>query len=328
MSVIIKRGKSPDIVTDPVATEAANDKLVAIKERFADWLWSEPARAQELAELYNEEYNSLVAREFNGDYLTTPGVSATWKWRPHQTRVIARIIQDGNTYMGHAVGSGKTSAMIGAGMEMRRLGLARKPMYAVPNLMLGQFTKEFYEQYPTARIAVADERRFHTSRRKQFIADAANADLDAIIITHSAFGMIPVSNEFQDGLIQEQLDQYRDLLEELGSDQDTRITRSRMEKQIERLEQRLSGKAGKRRDQVFTFEEMGVDFLFLDEAHMFRKLDFATKMSNVKGISPEGAQKSWDVYVKTRYLETINPGRNLVLASGTPVTNTMAELYT
>lgn len=313
---------------DVVATQAAQEKIREIKERFSDWLWSDPERANRLAELYNEEYNSLIAREYDGSYLTTPGISADWQWRPHQTRVIARIIQSGNTYMAHAVGAGKTSAMIGSGMEMRRLGLVRKPMYVVPNHMLGQFTKEFYEQYPTARIMVADERRFHTDRRKQFIADVANEDLDAVIITHSAFGMIPVSDEFQDGLIQEQIEQYRDLLASPDLEgQENRITRSRIEKQIERLEQRLSGKATKRRDQVFTFEEMGIDFLFVDEAHLFRKLDFATKMSNVKGISPEGSKASFDLFVKSRYLETVNPGRNLVLASGTPVTNTMAELY-
>lgn len=315
---------------DPVATEAAQEKVREIKQRFGDWVWSDPARANRLAELYNEEYNNLVVREYDGEYLTTPGISAAWGWRPHQKRVIARIIQSGNTYMAHSVGAGKTSAMIGAGMEMRRLGLVRKPMYVVPNHMLGQFTKEFYEQYPTARIAVADERRFHTDRRKQFIANVATDDLDAVIITHSAFGMVPISDTFQDGLIQEQIAQYRELLEDVKNEkgEDTRITRSRIEKQIERLEQRLTGKGTKRRDQVFTFEEMGADFLFVDEAHMFRKLDFATKMSNVKGISPEGSKASWDLYVKSRYLETINPGRNLVLASGTPVTNTMAELFT
>lgn len=313
---------------DVVASEAAQDKLKEIKARFSDWVWSDPARAKMLAERYNDEYNNLVDREYDGSYLTTPGISAAWKWRPHQTRVIARIIQSGNTYMAHSVGSGKTSAMIGAGMEMRRLGLVRKPMYIVPGHMLGQFTKEFYEQYPTARIAVADERRFHTSRRKQFIANVASDDLDAIIITHSAFGLIPISDQFQDELIQQQIAEYRALLEEVGKDQENRITRSRIEKQIERLEQRLSGRGQGRKDQVFTFEEMGADFLFVDEAHLFRKLDFATKMSNVKGISPEGSKASWDLFVKTRYLETVNPGRNLVLASGTPVTNTMAELYT
>lgn len=314
--------------TDTVATEAALAKQKDIRERFNDWIWEDATRADELAERYNDEYNNIVSRIYDGGYLTTPGVTSSWSWRPHQTRVIARIIQSGNTYMGHAVGAGKTSAMIGAGMEMRRLGLARKPMYAVPNHMLGQFTKEFYEQYPTAKIMVADEKAFHTDRRKQFIANAANADLDAVIIPHSSFGLIPMSNEFEDGLVQKQIDEYRAVLEEMGKDQETRITRGKLESQIERFEQRLSGNASNNKDQVFTFEEMGVDFLFVDEGHLFRKLDFSTKMSNVKGVSPIGAKMSWDLYVKTRYLETINPGRNLVMASGTPITNTMAELFT
>ena len=315
-------------VLDPAATEAATAKMQEIRDRFSDWLWENPERATVHADFYNAEYNNLIAREFNGDYLTTPGVATSWTWRSHQRRVVARIIQDGNTYMAHAVGAGKTSAMIGAGMEMRRLGLVRKPMYAVPNHMLGQFTKEFYEQYPTARIAVADERRFHTGRRKQFMADVANTDLDAIIITHSSFGLIPVSHDFQDGLIQNELTEFRNILDEIGRDPDQRFTRRQIENAIERLEQRLSGRTTGARDQVFTFEEMGVDFLFMDEAHEFRKLDFATKMSSMKGIDPAGSGKAWDLFVKTRYLETINPGRNLVLASGTPVTNTMAELFT
>lgn len=315
---------------DAHATEAAQTKVQEIKQKFRDWVWSDEARATRLSELYNEQYNNLVVREYDGSYLTTPGVSANWSWRDHQKRVIARIIQSGNTYVDHTVGAGKTSEMIGAGMEMRRLGLVRKPMYVVPNHMLAQFTTEFYEQYPTAKIMVADERRFHTDRRRQFIADVANEDLDAVIITHSAFGLIPVSNEFQDELVQDELDDYRSLLEEVKSSdaEDSRITRRRVEQQIERLEQRLSGKNNRRTDQVFTFEEMGVDFLFVDEAHMFRKLDFSTKMGNVKGISPEGSGMAWDLWVKTRYLERKNPGRNLVLASGTPITNTMAELFT
>ena len=317
----------PRNVVNVVDTQAAQEKMAEIKRVFSDWIWADEDRAQDLAGLYNERFNNLVVREYDGSYLTTPGVSSSWSWRPHQTRVVARIVQDGNTYMAHAVGAGKTSAMIGAGMEMRRLGLVRKPMYVVPNHMLGQFAKEFYEQYPTARIAVADDRRFHTDRRKQFIADVASDDLDAIIITHSSFGLIPVSHEFQDGLIQEEIDRFREVLDEIPKDQDGRITRKKIEKQIERMEQRLSGRGSRRKDQVFTFEEMGVDFLFVDESHLFRKLDFSTKMGTVKGISPEGSQASWDLYVKSRYLEARNPGRNLVLASGTPITNTMAELY-
>ncbi|WP_017182296.1 hypothetical protein [Sphingobium xenophagum] len=315
-------------VMDETATQAAQDKVNEIKIAFREWVWSDETRTRDLVALYNRDYNNLVAPAYDGDYLTTPGIAATWSWRPHQTAVISRIIQAGNTYMAHEVGAGKTSAMIGSGMEMRRLGLVRKPMYVVPNHMLGQFTKEFYEQYPTARIAVADERQFHTSRRKQFIANIAADDLDAVIITHSAFGFIGPSDEFVDGIINDELIEYRAMLNEIPKgDQEARFTRRRIEQKIEQLEQRLSGKSNRKRDDVFTFEETGVDFLFVDEAHLFRKLDFATKMSNIKGIDPSGSKMSFDLFAKVRYLESQRPGRSVVLASGTPITNTMAELY-
>ena len=315
-------------VLDATATQAAQDKVAEIKQAFREWIWTDETRTSALSAMYNREYNNLVAPVYDGSYLATPGIASTWSWRPHQTGVISRIIQSGNTYMAHEVGAGKTSAMIGAGMEMRRLGLVKKPAYAVPNHMLGQFTKEFYEQYPTARIAVADERRFHTARRKQFIANVASEDLDAVIITHSAFGFIPLSDTFTDSLVEEELSQYRDMLSEVPKgDQEARFTRRRIEQRIEQLEQRLSGKNNKKRDQVFSFEEMGVDFLFVDEAHLFRKLDFATKMGNIKGIDPSGSKMSFDLYAKVRYLETQKPGRSVVLASGTPITNTMAELF-
>lgn len=312
-------------VLNAVDTQAAQDKQAEIKQAFSDWLWTDETRRDTLVDLYNREYNSLVAPSFDGSYLTTPGISSGWSWRPHQRAVVSRIIQTGNTYMAHEVGAGKTSAMIGAGMEMKRLGLVNKPMYVVPNHMLGQFTKEFYEQYPLARIKVADEQRFHTARRKSFVAQAAAEDVDAIIITHSAFGFIQMSEEFTDSMIADEIDALEDMLREI--DKDERVTRRTVEQQKQALEQRLTGKRGKRSDQVFTFEEMGVDFLFTDEAHLFRKLSFATKMGNVKGIDPNGSQAAFDLYAKVRYLESRRPGRSIVLASGTPITNTMAELF-
>lgn len=309
-------------------TQAAQDKLIEIKKAFSEWVWTDPARAKRMADMYNEAYNSHVAPVYDGSYLKTPGIASFWRWRPHQSRVVARVIQSGNTYMAHEVGAGKTSAMIGSGMEMRRLGLVNKPMYVVPNHMLGQFTKEFYEQYPTARIKVADEKSFHTDARKQFVADMAAEDLDAVIITHSAFGFIGVSPEFQDKLVQKQIDDLRDALAEIGKGQEVRLTRKKIENQIEKLEQRLAGKSRKKRDEVLTFEETGVDFLFVDEAHLFRKLDFATKMTDIKGIDPNGSKMAFDLYAKIKLLESRRPGRSVVLASGTPITNTMAELYT
>lgn len=320
-------GRDAKTVLDPVATQAAADKITKIKEAFEEWVHADGDRSNQLADLYNEKLNNSIDRQYDGSYLTTPGVASAWKWRPHQTRVISRIILTGNTYMAHTVGAGKTSAMIGAGMEMRRLGLVRKPMYVVPNHMLAQFTKEFYEQYPTARIAVADERRFHTDRRKQFIANVAQDDLDAVIITHSSFGKVGISAGFSDGLVREQIDEYAEALNDLDKTQENRITRKRIENAIEKLEQRLSGKGKKQQDSVMTFEQMGVDFLFVDEAHMFRKLDFSTRQ-NLKGITSEGSKASWDLYSKIRFLESRAPGRSAVLASGTPITNTMGELFT
>lgn len=312
-------------VFDPVASQAAQDKVDAMKVAFDDMARGDKALEQRLSDLYNDKFNRVVLRNYDGSYLTTPGVSTDWSWRPHQTRVISRIILDGNTYMAHAVGAGKTSAMIGAGMEMRRLGLVRKPMYVVPRHMLGQFTKEFYEQYPLAKVAVADERQFHTGRRKQFMANVAQDDLDGIVITHPAFGKVPISQEYERHLIAEQVDDLSEAIESLDK-HDDRITIRRLENMKEKLEQKLS-RRGEGKDLTNTFEEMGVDFLFIDEAQMFRKLSFATKQGQLKGITPEGSQMAWDLYTKARYLNDQRPGRGLVLASGTPIVNTMGELY-
>jgi N12 class adenine-specific DNA methylase len=313
-------------VLNPAMTERAQDMVAEVKQRFTDWVERDPARHEALTDLYNEKMNRVVHRTYDGSYLTTPGISGHWRWRPHQTRVVSRIILTGNTYMAHAVGAGKTSAMIGSAMEMRRLGLVRKPMFVVPNHMLGQFTKEFYEQYPTARIMVADEERFHTHNRRQFVANVAQDDLDAVIITHSGFGHIPISDEFSRSLVQEQIDQLTDALASLDKKGGDRITVKKIEAMKKKLEQKLL-KATDHKDQTLTFEEMGVDFLFVDEAHLFRKLSFSTVLGQLKGITAEGSEQSWDLYTKVRYLESKNPGRSLVMASGTPITNTMGELY-
>ena len=325
----IMMGPREERVVDTVATQAASDKIEAMKEAFfglesrLGWVMDDPARANALADIYNAKMNRTVPRVHDGAYLTTPGVAAGWSWRPHQTRVVSRIILEGSTYMAHAVGAGKTSAMIGAGMEMKRLGLVRKPMYVVPNHMLGQFTKEFYEQYPTARIAVASEEQFHTGRRKQFMANVAQDDLDAVIITHSSFKKIPISDAFQADLIEQEI---QTLLAAIKKSRD-RFTVGRLQNQIAKLREKLSKATGDNKDETLTFEEMGIDFLFVDEAHQFRKLSFASAQSSVKGIDPGGSAQAWDLYTKVRYLDQQKPGRAAVFASGTPVTNTMGELY-
>ena len=312
---------------DEEATQAANEKAEAIREKFVGWVWTDADRKERLLRIYNDRHNSTVAPTFDGSYLTTPGIAKGWQWRPHQLRAIARILQSGSTYLAHAVGAGKTSEMIAAAMEARRLGIARKPMFTVPNHMLGQFATEFYEHYPTANILVADERRFHGDRRKQFIADAAANDYDAIILTHSAFQKVAVSDAINDEFVQAEIERFDEAIRASRADGD-RITTKEMERAKEKLEQRLRGNAGSGADAQLTFEELGVDMLFVDEAHLFRKLDFATQLGALKGITPSGSKMSWDLFLKTRHLERVNPGRGIVLASGTPITNTMAELFT
>jgi N12 class adenine-specific DNA methylase len=340
---------------DEEATQAAQDKAREIREDFAQWFWSDETRAEQMEALYNETFNAEVAPKYDGGYLTTPGVNSAWSWRPHQSSVIARILQSGNTYMAHTVGAGKTSAMIGAGMEARRLGLARKPMYVVPNHMLDQFSKEFYEQYPLANVAIADESRFHTSRRKEFVADIAMNDYDAVVITHSAFELIPpseaavtlaVQDMLQDvrevydssesgdrGIDQALLGSIKSIASSLGVDvkqvEGAKMnTRKKIEQLLEAAEQRIQRQTSSaNKDQVFTFDEIGVDMMFVDEAHLFRKLSFATQNGNIKGIDPNGSAASMDLFIKTRVVDRNNPGRGLILASGTPITNTMAELF-
>lgn len=352
-------------VVDETATQAATDKAKELRDKFHEWFWSDDARARDMEVLYNDLFNAEVAPKYDGRYLTTPGIHADWRWRPHQTAAIARILQSGNTYLAHTVGAGKTSEMIGATMEARRLGIWKKPMIVVPNHMLNQFSTEFYQQYPLANLLIADERRFHTSTRKQFIADAALGDWDAIIITHSAFGMIPVSDQAKADAVTEMLEAIREVFDgldtgkdraagrggDIGTDRallgsiesiagtlgvDTSMmkekgasTRKKIEAMLEAAEQKVRRQTSDtRKDQVFNFDELGVDALQVDEAHLFRKLSFATGMGNIKGIDPAGSMASMDLYVKTRALAKRNPGRSLVLASGTPITNTMAEAFT
>ncbi|HAO01874.1 MAG TPA: hypothetical protein DCQ42_09110, partial [Halomonas sp.] len=315
-------------ILDTTATEKANDVAKKMKEEFKRWIWSDAQRTERLTRYYNENFNNIVPRQFDGSHLTLPGVSLKFNLYPHQKRAIWRAIQNGNAYMAHSVGAGKTFSMIAAAMEERRLGLSRKPAFVVPNHMLAQFSKEFLELYPTANIMVADEKNFHTRNRQRFVAQAALNDPDAIIMTHSSFERIGMSAQFQEGFIKKQIDEMRDMLEEVGKDD--RLTTKRVEQMIEQLENKLAAQtSGKKRDQALTFEEMGIDRLYVDEAHEFRKLDFATSRNNIKGIDPQGSQKAMDLFMKVQYLEQEkNPGRSLVMASGTPITNTMGELYT
>ena len=316
--------------TDVEATAAANEKANNIRKRFSSWIWEDAERANILLDEYNKRYNNIAPRRFDGSHLTLPGVSLKYKLHPHQLRAIWRNIQTGNTYLAHAVGAGKTIEMIAAGMEMKRLGMIAKPLYVVPNHMLEQFSGEFQDLYPLASIMVADEANFSTENRKKFVAQASMNNPDAVIITHNTFknilGMKPENvAKVRDTMMNE----LREYLTELQEQEGEKAPKTKqMEKRIEKAEQRFDSIVyGRNGEQLLPFEDLGVDYVFVDEAHEFRKLDFTTSRV-VKGVDPVGSRASLKLYIATRWLLSRNPGRAMTFASGTPITNTIGELFT
>jgi N12 class adenine-specific DNA methylase len=315
------------VSADPAATARVNEIADNMRTEFRSWIWTDAERAGEMLDLYNKKYNNLAPRRFDGSHLTLPGIATKYKLHPHQKRAIWRMIQTGNTYLAHAVGAGKTLEMIAAGMEMKRLGLINKPLYVVPNDQLSQWSAEFMDAYPLASIMVADELNFDLKNRKRFMAQAAMNAPDAIIITQSALGKLRMKPESVAPVKEKMLNAMREALTEAQDDDAPRHLISKMEKMIENAEQRFDSivEDGKG-DNIITYEELGVDFLFVDEAHKFRKLDFTT-VQQVKGIDPVGSRTALDLFLKTNWMEHQKPGRSHVFASGTPVTNTMGELY-
>lgn len=326
---LMEDGKERRVLNED-ETRAANEKLQRIKDRFASWIWTNPERSMEVARRYNDEYNNFVKREYGGKHIeamTFPGVSAVKTPFAHQRRVAWRIVQRGNTYMAHSVGAGKTIASVLAGMELKRLGIKKKPMWVVPNHMLQQFAREFLELYPAAKIIVADETNFQKENRERFLGRVASQNWDGVIITHSAFKMIPMSGQFQAEYIQEQIDEIDEIINWSDKRED-RVKIKQLERQRKRLEERLAKSMNSiGQGKGVTFEETGIDQIFIDEAHEFRKLDFATNQGNIKGIDPNGSDKAFDLYMKGSYLEKLYPGRSLVLMSGTTITNTIGEIY-
>ncbi|AMS45383.1 helicase-related protein [Aminobacter aminovorans] len=321
----VKDGDTERRVLNTVETEAAKEKLQKIKTAFQNWIWSDPDRTDRLARLYNDTFNNIAPRTFNGDHLQLPGASGAFSLYGHQKRVIWRIISSGSTYVAHAVGAGKTMAIAAAVMEQRRLGLINKAMLVVPGHCLAQAAREFLALYPSARILVADETNFTLAKRHRFLSRAATANWDAIIITHSAFRFIAVPSVFEAQMIQDELELYEDLLTKV--DREDRLSRKRIERMKEGHKERLEA-LSTRKDDLLTIAEIGIDQIIVDEAQEFRKLSFATNMSTLKGVDPNGSQRAWDLFVKSRFIDTKNPGRALVLASGTPITNTLGEMFT
>ena len=310
-------------------TTLAQQKQQAIKDAFRDWIWRDPDRRRELVQLYNERFNSTRPREYDGRHLIFPGMNPEITLREHQLNAIAHDLYGGNTLLAHEVGAGKTFEMIAAAMEGKRLGLCQKSLFAVPNHLTEQWASEFLRLYPSANILVATKKDFETRNRKKFCARIATGDYDAVIIGHSQFERIPVSRERQERLLQEQIWEIEDGISELKASRAERFTI----KELERTKKNLKAKLQKlhdaaRKDDVVTFEQLGVDRLYVDEAHSFKNLFLYTKMRNVAGLSTTDAQKSSDMLLKCRYIDEITRGKGVTFATGTPISNSMTELYT
>ena len=310
-------------------TTLAQQKQQAIKEAFRDWIWRDPDRRRELVQLYNERFNSTRPREYDGRHLIFPGMNPEITLREHQRNAIAHDLYGGNTLLAHEVGAGKTFEMIAAPMEGKRLGLCQKSLFAVPNHLTEQWASEFLRLYPSANILVATKKDFETRNRKKFCARIATGDYDAVIIGHSQFERIPVSRERQERLLQEQIWEIEDGIAELKASRAERFTIKELERTKKNLETKLQKlHDAARKDDVVTFEQLGVDRLYVDEAHSFKNLFLYTKMRNVAGLSTTDAQKSSDMLLKCRYIDEITHGKGVTFATGTPISNSMTELYT
>jgi N12 class adenine-specific DNA methylase len=310
-------------------TTLAQQKQEAIKQAFKDWIWKDPDRRQTLTTLYNERFNSARPREYDGSHITFGGISPEITLRPHQLNAIAHILYGGNTLLAHEVGAGKTFEMVAAAMESKRLGLCQKSLFAVPNHLTEQWAGEFLWLYPSANILVATKKDFEIRNRKKFCAKIATGDYDAVIIGHSQLEKIPMSHERQERLLQDQIWEITDGIDELKRSNGERFSIKQLEKTKKSLEVRLLKLLeAKKRDDVVTFEQLGVDRLFIDESHNFKNLFMYTKMRNVAGLSTSEAQKSSDLFMKCRYLDELTDNKGIIFATGTPISNSMTELYT
>jgi N12 class adenine-specific DNA methylase len=310
-------------------TAIASSKQDAIKEAFLNWIWNEPERRNKLVRLYNDKFNSIRPREYDGSHIDFVGMNPEIKLRPHQLNAVAHILYGKNVLLAHEVGAGKTFEMVAAAMESKRLGLCNKSLFVVPNHIIEQFASEFLQLYPSANILVATKKDFETKNRKKFCSRIATGDFDAVIIGHSQFEKIPMSVARQKSLLEAQINDITNGIAEEKAKKGEYYTIKQLEKTKRSLEARLE-KLNKqeRKDDVVTFEELGIDKLFVDEAHNYKNLFLYTKMRNVGGIAQTEAQKSTDLFMKCRYLDEITGGKGTVFATGTPVSNSMAELYT
>ncbi|MBU9107069.1 N-6 DNA methylase [[Clostridium] innocuum] len=310
-------------------TAIAQDRQELIKQKFAEWIWKDINRRELLCRIYNETFNGIRPREYDGRHIRFEGMNPEISLRPHQINAIAHILYGGNTLLAHEVGAGKTYEMVAAAMEMKRLGLCTKSLIVVPNHITEQWAAEWLQLYPSANILVATKKVFETQNRKKFCSRIATGDYDAIIIGHSQFEKIPMSVERQQAILERQIEEILFGIEQAKAQKAERYTVKQMERTRKSLEARLAKLNDQsRKDDVVTFEQLGVDRLFIDESHYFKNLFLATKMRNVGGIAQTEAQKSSDLFMKTQYLDELTGGRGVIFATGTPISNSMVELYT
>ena len=310
-------------------TAIAQGKQELIKQAFAGWIWQDPERREKLTRLYNEKFNSTRPREYDGSHMSFVGINPEITLRPHQVNAIAHILYGGNTLLAHVVGAGKTFEMVAAAQESKRLGLCQKSLFVVPNHLTEQWASEYLQLYPSANILVATKKDFETKNRKKFCGRIATGDYDAVIIGHSQFEKIPMSIERQRTILEQQLDEVLEGIAELKRNRGDNFSIKQLERTKKTVKQRLDKLNDQsRKDDVVTFEELGVDRIFIDEAHYYKNLAAFTKMRNVGGISQTEAMKSSDLYMKCRYLDELTGGRGVVFATGTPISNSMVEMYT
>ena len=326
---IVNSDGSKTSVLNKKETLLAGQKQELLKEEFKNWIFSDQERRNRLVKLYNERFNSIRNREYDGSNLSFEGMTTEIDLRPHQRNAIARSLYGGNTLLAHVVGSGKTFEMVASAMESKRLGMCSKSLFVVPNHLTGQIGREFMQLYPSANIMVADKKDFEPKNRKRFIGRIATGEYDAVVIGHTQFEKIPMSKEYQEKHIQDQIDEIINYVEEYKHDRNQNFTVKQLEKTKKKLETRLEKLNDDfKKDDVITFEELGVDKLFIDEAHNYKNLYLYTKMRNVAGIGQSEAFKSSDMFMKCRYMDEMTGGEGIVFATGTPVSNSMTELYT
>lgn len=310
-------------------TAIVQAKQELIKQAFTDWIWKDPSRREQLCRIYNDKFNAVRPRQYDGSGLIFTGMNPEIRLREHQKNAVARILYGGNALLAHVVGAGKTFEMVAAAQESKRLGLCTKSIFVVPNHLIEQWASDYLRLYPAANILVATKRDFDTKRRKQFCAKIATGNYDAVIMGHSQFEKIPLSLERQEEYLQRQIDELTDAVYRLQWKQSEKFSVKQMEKTRKSLQAKLSKLHDtKRRDHVVTFEQLGIDRMFVDEAHYYKNLYVTTKMSNVSGISQTEAQKAMDMYMKCQYMDEITGGKGIIFATGTPISNSMTEMYT